>query len=209
MGFGFIKLLTAALFYGIKMEKNEVYDYLAKVYLDKQPLTRENKKVISWKRNALFLIVPSILFLIAYFFLKYPLKTYQAKNYYLGIRTADDFIKIKYYFNASGVKARAYTIGLEGLDLSGFRTLRFEARHLNQGSLSLRIEIENSLKETSAFYVSALESAWKEFEVNLEEFHAISEWNNLKSLSFIVEEWNAQAKEDCVYIDAIGFSKKS
>ena len=185
-----------------------MYDYLAKVYLDKQPITRENKKVTSWKRNALFLIVPSIIFLAAYFFLKYPLKTYQAKNYYLGIRTAGDFIKIKYYFNGSGVKARAYTIGLEGLDLSGYSALRFEARHLNEGSLSLRIEIENSLKEISTCYVSGLESAWKEFEVNLEEFHAISEWNNLKSLSFIIEEWNAQAKEDCVYIDAIGFSKK-
>ena len=190
------------------MEKNEVYDYLAKVYLDKQPITRENKKVTSWKRNALFLIVPSIIFLTAYFFLKYPLKAYQAKNYYLGIRTADDFIKIKYYFNSAGPKTMAYAIDLRDLDLSGFKALRFEARHLNEGSLSLRIEIENSLKEISTCYVSGLESAWKEFEVNLEEFHAISEWNNLKSLSFIIEEWNAQAKEDCVYIDAIGFSKK-
>ena len=186
-----------------------MYDYLAKVYLDKQPITRENKKVVSWKRNALFLIVPSIVFLIAYFFLKYPSGAYQAKNYYLGISTADDFVKIKYYFNASGVKAKAHTIGLEDLDVSGFKALRFEARHLNEGSLSLRIEIENSLKETSACYVSALESNWKEFKINLDEFRAITEWNNLKSLSFIVEEWNAQAKEDCVYIDAIGFSKES
>ncbi|MDO8748990.1 MAG: hypothetical protein Q7J72_07765 [Candidatus Omnitrophota bacterium] len=190
------------------MEKNEVYDYLAKVYLDKQPLTRENKKAASWKRNALFLIVPSIVFLIAYFFLKYPVRLYQPKNYYLSISTADDFIKIKYYFNSAGLKTKAYTIDLQDLDLSGFKALRFEARHLNEGSLSLRIEIENSLKEASACYVSGLESAWKEFEVNLDEFHAISEWNKLKSLSFIVEEWNAQAKEDCVYINAIGFNKK-
>lgn len=185
-----------------------MYDYLAKVYLDKQPLTRENKKAVSWKRNALFLIVPSIVFLAAYFFLKYPVRLYQPNNYYLSISTADDFIKIKYYFNTSGLKTKAYTIDLQNLDLSGFKALRFEARHLNKGSLSLRIEIENSLKETSACYVSALEGNWKEFKVSLDEFRAITEWSNLKSLSFIVEEWNAQAKEDCVYIDAIGFSKK-
>ena len=190
------------------MEKNEVYDYLAKVYLDKQPIVRENKKAVSWKRNALFLIVASIVFLIAYFFLKHPSGAYQPKNYYLSISTADDFIKIKYYFNSAGLKTKAYTIDLQDLDLSGFKALRFAARHLNKGSLSLRIEIENSLKETSACYVSALESRWKEFRVNLDEFRAITEWNNLKSLSFIVEEWNAQGKEDCVYIDAIGFSKK-
>ena len=190
------------------MEKNEVYDYLAKLYLHKQPIVRENKKAVSWKRNALFLMVASIVFLIAYFFLKHPSRTYQPKNYYLSISTADDFIKIKYYFNSAGPKTMAYAIDLQDLDLSGFKALRFAARHLNKGSLSLRIEIENSLKETSAFYVSAPESKWKEFEIKLEEFRAITEWNNVKSLSFIVEEWNAQAKEDCVYIDAIGFSSK-
>lgn len=185
-----------------------MYDYLAKVYLEKQPVVRENKKAASWKRNALFLIVPSIVFLAAYFFLKYPVRLYQAKNYFLRISTGDKCIKIKYYFNASGPKTMAYTIDLQGLDLSGFKALRFEARHLNKGSLSLRIEVENSFKETAACYVSGVENNWKEVTIRLDEFRAITEWNNVKSVSFVVEEWNAQAKEDCVYIDAISFSKR-
>lgn len=191
------------------MEKNEVYDYLAKVYLDKQPAVRESKKVFPWKRNALLLIVPSIIFLTAYFFLKYPFKVYRAKDYYLGIGISGGAVKINYYFDASGIKTKSYKIALDGLDLRDFKGLAFEARHLNKGNLSLRVELENSYKEISACYAGPLENKWKEFRINLGEFKAISEWNNIKSLSFVVEEWNAQAKEDSVYIDAIGFSKES
>ena len=190
------------------MEKNEVYDYLAKIYLDKQPKGLEKKGFsLSWK-SALFLTAVIVLGLVFYFFYRYPVKPIKPGARSLYIAAGNQLIKINYNFSNSSLKKENYSLEFPDLDLRNFSLLRFQARHSKRyGLVNLRVEIENNFKEISACYVSGLTDKWKEFELNLSAFKEISQWQTIRSISFIVEEWNAANKEDSVFIDAIRFSR--
>lgn len=191
------------------MEKNEVYDYLAKVYLDKQPALPANsggKKRVLWKSYPVFLItalliMPALLLLAAH-----PLKRFIPKSRGLYLSPANELINIKFNFTDSEIKKQGYAIALSGLDVSNFKSLQFRLRRLKKyGNLSLRVEMENKPREVASYYLTGIANKWQSYRIALGEFKEISQWDSLKRISFIVEEWNAENKEDCVYIDDIRF----
>ncbi len=191
------------------MEKNEVYDYLARIYLDKQPKAREASK--SGLRRfglPLFLIAVAVIFLIFYFVWRYPVELARPEIQSLYINAGSQLITIKYDFSASDIKRQGHSLSFAGLDVSRFNALEFQARHqLKQGPLNLRVELENVRRETAVCYVSGITGKWDSFKIKLSDFSGVSQWQGLTRVSFVVEEWNALNKEDTVYIDEIHFSR--
>lgn len=191
------------------MEKNEVYDYLARIYLDKQPKAREVSKS-GLRRFGLpvFLIVAAVVFLIFYFVWRYPVELVRPETQSLHINAGSQLIAIKYDFNKSDLKRQGYSLNFADLDVSKFNALEFQARHqLKQGPLNLRVELENLRRETAVCYVSGITGKWDIFKIRLSDFKGISQWQGLTRVSFVVEEWNALNKEDTVYIDEIRFGR--
>ena len=192
------------------MKKSEVYDYLARIYLDKQPCAGNKNKFAYPKRYALFLIIPLIAIPLIYLFLRYPFKLFRAKTYGLYLATGNEQIKIKYNFANSTLKKEGYTITLSGLGLEDFKLLQFAARRLkNYGAANLRVELENNLKENSSYYVKGIGNKWRQWTIKLSDFKEITRWDNLRRLSFVVEEWNILDNDDCIYIDDIRFTKET
>ena len=190
------------------MQKNEVYDYLAKIYLDKQPSAKSNKNFLKSHKYALFLIIPIIAIPSLYLILSSPLKLFKPKAYTLYLSTGNELIKISYNFVDTALRKANYTLNLADLDLKDYKLLKFKARHLKRyGSLNLKVELENNFKESASYYIQDLSQGWKGFNLELSNFKEITNWSNIKRLSFVVEEWNVQDKDDCVYIDEIGFVK--
>lgn len=197
------------------MEKSEVYDYLAKIYLDKQPPAAPTAKKsdhqghILWKKYLLILIAPIIAIPALYFLAARPLKFSIPKARSIYIASANEPIKIKFNFTDSEIKKQGETIALSELDVSGFKYLQLRLRRQKKyGSLSLRVELENGIKENSAYYLTGLANKWQPYNIALGEFKEITRWDSLKRVSFIVEEWNAENKEDCVFVDEIRFAQE-
>lgn len=191
------------------MEKNEVYDYLARIYLDKQPKAREEKKG-GLQRIGLpvFLIAAVILVLSSYFVWRYPVRLVKPQAQSLQINAGSQLIKIKYNFNNSDLKRQGHSLAFTDLDVSSFSVLEFQARHeIRHGPLNLRVEIESRRGEKAVCYVSGISGKWDGFKIKLSDFSGISEWSGLTRVSFVVEEWNALNKEDTVYLDEIHFSR--
>lgn len=191
------------------MEKNEVYDYLARIYLDKQPKAREASKS-GLRRIGLpvFLIVAVIIFLGFYFVWRYPVMLVKPQIQSLHINAGSQLITIKYDFSKSDLKRQGHSLDFADLDVSRFGALEFQARRQTKyGSLNLRVEMENRLKEKAVCYVSGITGKWDSFKIRLNDFSGISEWTGLTRVSFVVEEWNALNKEDTVYLDEIHFSR--
>lgn len=187
------------------MEKNEVYDYLARIYLDKQPQAKEKKGLPVMRFVQFFLIAAVIITAVAYIFFKYPTVIYKPESYGLHLSTGDELLRIQYDFTGLPSRKQGYEIELPGLNVKNFSTLKFRARRLKKGSaLNLKVCIENKLKEKASCYINGIAAKWRSFEVPLSAFHEITRWDCISSISFIVEEWNTAEKEDCVYIDAIG-----
>ncbi|HLD41137.1 MAG TPA: hypothetical protein VJA84_03060 [Candidatus Omnitrophota bacterium] len=191
------------------MEKNEVYDYLARIYLDKQPKAQEEKKgALRQIGFPVFLIVAVILFFSFYFIWRLPVRLVKPQVQSLQINAGSQLIRIKYNFNNSDLKRAGYSLNFADLDVSKFSVLGFQARHeIKHGPLNLRVEIENRRREKAVCYVRGISGKWNSFEIKLSDFSGISEWAGLTEVSFVVEEWNALNKEDTVYLDEIRFSR--
>lgn len=198
------------------MEKSEVYDYLAKIYLDKQPYAASTTKNSGpksgdralWKKYLLILIIPIIVIPALYFLAARSIRLSIPKAHSIYIATANNPIKIKFNFTGSEIKKQGETVTLSDLDVNSFKYLQLRLRRQKKyGNLNLRVEAENNLKENAHFYLTGLNNKWQSYNIALSEFKEITQWNNLKRISFIVEEWNAENKEDCVYIDEIRFTK--
>lgn len=211
MGLKRKKSLTEESFSAIDMEKDVVYDYLAKVYLDKQPqaasAASKKKRSTSFWKYALFLILPIIALPSLYIFLRHPLKQHTPKGWSLQLEVGNELIKIRYDFTASDLKKEGYAIALSDLNAQGFRELEFNARRCEDfGAMHLRVELENNYRENAARYVN-LDNKWKRYKIKLGDFKEITAWGGLKKISFIIEDWNVADKDDCVYIDEIRFTK--
>ena len=193
------------------MEKNEVYDYLAKIYLDKQPAAKTDKKLPARGFNLwlLFLILISIGVFGIIFYFKSPKLFLKPKAYSLYVATGNELIKIKYNFASATTKKEGYTLTLSDLNAQGYSMLQFQARSLKKNeSVKLKVELENSLKENSFVYIEGLTDSWKKFNIALPDFKEITHWDTLTRISFIVEEWNVVEKDDSVYIDDIRLTKE-
>jgi hypothetical protein len=193
------------------MEKKEIYDYLAKVYLGPQPpqpKALKKRQTAQAQRLVLFLIVPIIACALVYLFLNYPQKRQSAKAHSLQLDIGNEPIKIKYNFSGSNLKKETYSIALSDLNAQGFQELEFKARRRKDfGSVHLRVELENSLRENASCYIKDIGNKWKRCSVKLSDLKEITRRDNLKRISFIIEEWNVADKDDCVYIDEIRFKR--
>ncbi|MCM8763388.1 MAG: hypothetical protein NC829_03370, partial [Candidatus Omnitrophica bacterium] len=152
------------------MDKKELYEHLAKIYLDSSRKHRRKRKNQQYLIKPLHLYIGlAILVLILSPFL---IKTIFSRNdtfsseYRTALVIQPDVIKLNYNFSAA--KKEIYTIPLKDLNVSSYKVLAFTAKKSQEkGNVSLRIELTNSFKEKSEVYISGLSSKWKDYSINL------------------------------------------
>lgn len=187
------------------MEKKDIYEHLAKIYLDAS-LKRKNK---SKERTKLFrnLFVTSVsLTFVMGVFLVFNLFQNRGLFSQTSLVLQPDAVKLNFHFNPA--KKELYSISLNNLNLKPYKTLAFSAKKINYtGSIPLRIEFSNTFKEKSEFYLKNIPLKWGEFKIDLAKFKSVSNWSEMFKLDFVVEEWNVKNKKGVVYLDNIRFLK--
>jgi len=187
------------------MDKKEIYEHLAKIYLDASSKKKKRTKTHLRLYNDLFVISLGLLIgassSIAYI---------SSKKKGLPSETAlfilHDPAKINFNFNP--VKKESFTISLNRLNLGRFKTLAFSIKNTDsRDKVSLRIEFTNSFKERSEVYVKNIPEKWQDFKISFLDFKNITDWQEMQSVSFIVEEWNARKDRGILYIDNVRFLK--
>jgi len=183
------------------MKKKDLYEHLANIYLDAS--STKKKKIRSHTHITQRIFLVSII--IAGSVL---ISTYLNRNRGLNSDTAlvlcFEPVKINFHFDPA--KKEIYTVNLNKLNLSKFKTLAFSVKKTNyHDDLSLRIEFSNIFKERSELYIEHIPYKWQEYKINFSEFKKISTWLEMSNLSFIVEEWNTREKRGVVYLDNVRF----
>lgn len=186
------------------MDKKDIYEHLANIYLDASSGKKKKKKVrkSAGARN-LSLAGLALMLLLTFFF--------TAKNHYnrkplRGTQVAlviyPDVLKIN--FNFDPAKKEICSIDLNKLNLTRYSALGFSIKKDNpKNNVSLRVEFTNTFRETAFIYLKEVPSKWNEYKISFSEFKALSDWSEMTKLSFIVEEWNTAEKKDVVYIDDV------
>lgn len=190
--------------------KKDIYEHLAKIYLDssKQQKKRKKKHPIFLNANFLYLgIITLVLITSMFIFTRVNLRSkYSTFKQQTALVLQPDVVKINYDFNAA--KKEIYSVFLNNLNLSDYKTLAFSLKKFNPADkVSLRIELVNSFQESSEIYLKDIPQGWEEFKIALADFEKITDWNRCKELKFIAEEWNTKEKNNVIYIEEIRFLK--
>jgi len=186
------------------MEKKEVYEHLARIYLDAS--LKYKKKNRYPKVLFVLLAIVSVTFIILPFIVKSSRNVTHFSNNKLSILLNYEPVKINYNFDP--VKKEIYDIDLKGINLEKFKTLSFRIKKSSfDDTVHLRIELVNEFNEAGSVYLKDVPHRWNELKFSLLDFKNISNWSKVKKLMFIVEEWNTNKKTGKIYIDDIKFLK--
>jgi hypothetical protein len=186
------------------MDKKDIYEHLAKVYLDGSPDARKNRKRTRFSNTKKLIFISFVLvcvfsFIIALFLRKGASNIHRVE---VSLVLNPGIAKINFRFPPA--RQEIYTLDLNQLNLSGCKNLAFSIKKENyKDNISLKIEFTNSFKEKSEIFIRDIPDVWKEYKIALSEFKKITDWSEMSNLSFIVEEWNSQEKKDIVYIENI------
>ncbi len=187
------------------MNKKEIYEHLANIYLDAS-LKSSKKKRKFWlfpktKRN--LIIAGSILFLAFGGVLTFSrINKAAAPESEIALFLYQGAAKIN--FNFDPAKKETFSLNLKQLNLSKYKALAFTVRKTNpKDIISLRVEFINRFNEKSEIYVKDISSKWREQKIDFPRFAKVYNWHQMKSLVFSVEEWNAREKSGIVYLDDI------
>ncbi len=187
------------------MDKKEIYEHLAKIYLDASSKKKKRTKTHLRLYNNLFII--GLILLIG---AGTTLVSFSSKRKNLPSETAlfitNEPAKINFNFNPA--KKESFTVNLNKLNLSHFKRLAFSIKNTNpKDNLSIRIEFSNAFKEKSEVYLRNVPGKWQEFKIAFLDFKNISNWSEMSNVSFSIEEWNAQKDKGVIYIDNVRFIK--
>ena len=184
------------------MDKKDIYEHLAKIYLDaSQKKKKKSKK--HWRFKNLFFIGIAFFFGLALFLSINSINNRKkAINSEFALVIQPNIAKVN--FNFDPAKKEIYSIYLKNLDVAKFKAISFSVKKASfKGSISLRVEFTNSFKEKSEIYLKDISHKWKDYRIPLSDFKNIKDWSRMSSLAFIVEEWNAKEDHNIVYIDNI------
>jgi hypothetical protein len=192
----------------MKMENKDIYEHLAKIYLD-TPLRKQQRikeRPGFFKKYVLFLI-PLIVVaaaIVVFAFRNKPKNRIINSSIIQLIQ--NEAIKINFDFDPT--KKAIYSFDLNKLSLANFKTLEFALKKSeHRDNVSMRIEFTNSFKEKSEVYIKEVTEKWKDYKISLSDFKGINDWSQMLSLSFSVEEWNAADKKGTIYIDNVKLSR--
>jgi hypothetical protein len=190
------------------MNKKEIYEHLAKIYLDASSPKNKKGKPKKNFRNLFFIGLVIIFGVSISSFLLHN------KNISLGdkvhitseralVLQPSNIIKIN--FNFEPATKEIYSLNLNKLNLQGFKALGFSCRKSDfDDKITLKIEFTNTANQTSEYYIGNLKTyKWQDYKIALSDFKNITNWSKMSNLSFIIEDWNTQKKSGVVYIDNI------
>jgi len=187
------------------MDKRDIYEHLAKIYLDaSQKKKRKGKKYLDSK-NSLFILIAFVLGFSLFFLTTIPKKKHILSSSLL-LMLQPDTIKINFDFNPA--KKEAYSLDLNRLNLSRYNALAFSLKKTNyRDTVSVRIEFRNSFNEKADVYIKDIPHKWQDHKIPFSDFGEIRDWSEMSVLSFIVEEWNVTEDNGIVYIAGVGVSR--
>jgi len=187
------------------MDKKEIYEHLAKIYLDASKKKKRSSEIVA-ARDLLFVAF----FIVSISVVAIIITTVKSRSLSndAPLFVNRQITKIISH-NSNPTRDEIVSFPLAELKLEGFSGLAFSARKMSpRDTLYLVIEFINFKKERSRVYLRSLDSDWKDFKLDFKEFSHISDWLSLARLSFSVEKRNRKAERGAVYISDIRFIRE-
>ncbi|MCX5712874.1 MAG: hypothetical protein NTY47_07450 [Candidatus Omnitrophica bacterium] len=185
------------------MEKKDIYEHLAKIYLDaSSKKKKKHRKDSKFIRNSALISIPALAVLSV---LTYNIiQNNRNSRFEVALYLQNEAVKIN--FNFDPAKKEMYDLKLNQLNLSAYKALAFSVKKTDvTENVNLKVEFTTRFKEKSEIYIKNISNQWKEYKLPFTEFKKILDWSDMAGLSFTVEEWNAKGKKGVLYVDNVKF----
>jgi hypothetical protein len=191
------------------MTRDEIYDHLAQVYLGKknnQTKPKPEKKQFSaWL--VVNLIITVVIFATSFYgftaFLTRRSDTLQNRVIF-GLNKGP--ISLRYNLEYPYPQIKMFSIAVPGTDAKKYDHLEFAIRGAEGSPGMIRVEIRNSLNETSSVFIDNINGDWDTKSVSFEKFEGISDWTSVSEVLFVLESWNTRSQKGLLLIDDVCFS---
>ena len=183
------------------MDKKDIYEHLAKIYLDASSKKKKRNKGYPNVLKNVLLVSVVLVFIVSVSLLAAFQKDKPFDSEVILV-LSPGLLKVNFDFNPA--KKEIYYLDLNKLNLSKYKTLGFSLKKEDYNdSIALRVEFITAFKEKSEVYFKNIPHKWQDYKINLSEFNGINDWSHVARLAFIVEEWNTKEKKGVLYIDNV------
>lgn len=186
------------------MNKKEIYEHLANIYLDaSSKSSKKRSKIRSYPQAVQTLMFVGLALVLGFGgFTTYAHVHHHNPPGQIALFLYQDTAKIN--FNFDPAQKETFFLNLKQLNLSTYKTLAFRVRKTNpKDVISLRVEFTNRFNERAEIYIRDISNKWTDHKINLSRFGRMEYWTQMKELAFSIEEWNAREKSGIVYLDNI------
>lgn len=197
------------------MENKEIYERIADTYLGKANQKKSgNGKNKKKKWIIIATVINAIILVTVFFFVRAALLHYKeghGKEASAAIYILSERYPIKLPYDLlsvySGIKDFSFSLPVINAEKYKRLVLRVRGDKKTSFTSLLKIVLGNQRGEKDSYYLKGIHDRWEVFSIPLKEFKKISDWSNIKELSFMFEEWNVSSKTGIMYIDNISFSE--
>lgn len=194
------------------MKYSKIYNRIAETYFTgrkehREKKAQENNKIYFFAALALLIL---IIFGLIYFIfngLSKDKATVLAQKKSLSVLGNILPLKIEYKFLDTSENIKSIALDLPKIDLADYDALELRLRGdpaKGFGSM-IKIEFESSRKEKKDIYIKGIDSAWKTFKIPLRQVPSLKSFSDLRAITFVVEGWNIDKPQGCIFIDKIKF----
>ena len=190
------------------MNRDEIYDHLAKVYLGKKNSAQENKKK---KLNTAWLVMNiavTILILASSF---YGFTAFLSRQQFelkdrVVFSLSNSPIKVPYNLEYPYPPVKTFSLTIPNKDISKFSKLNISVRGMDGGEPGVvKLILTNQKNEQATYFMQDIALDWQHLSIPLENFK-LTDLTTVTELSFVLESWNVQSKKGVLLVDDISFS---
>ena len=191
------------------MTRDEIYDHLAKVYLDKRETVEEaqlpKKQPLPWL--VINIVITGLILASVFWGLTAFLTQHDDLLKSRVIFTLNNSpIKLTYDVGGSFPQVKALTIAVPPVDATQYRRLNLSLKGALGGNPGMiKVVLTNTKNEQATHYLQGIKSKWQDYIVSFDEMN-LTDWRSVKDVSFVIEAWNSERSSGAVYIDNISFS---
>jgi hypothetical protein len=190
------------------MTRDEIYDHLAQVYLGKKNKATEKKRQQFNAWLVINIMIAAVIFSSAFYgftaFLVHRTDSLQNRVIYA---LSNGPIRLNYNLVNPFPPVKTFSLSIPQINVAKYGKLQFTVRGEDGGSPGIiRVEVRNQRDEVASVFVDGVKADWKHVSISLAEFDKITDWSEIKEISFIIESWNAEKTRGSILIDDICFS---
>ena len=186
------------------MNKKEIYEHLANIYLDASSKSSKKKQKFNLNPKSVpgIFLAGLVMILGLGSFITYSHIQNRIQPGQIALFLYQDTAKIN--FNFDPAKKETFSLNLKQLNLSQYKSLAFTVKKTNpKDRISLRVEFTNRFNEKSEIYIKDIFTKWKDEIIDFKSFAKMHNWSQMKELAFSIEEWNVREKSGIIYLDNI------